>query len=186
MVKSIYEGSFIINRKMPVKSAFFMLSTKFLHLFIPWLVIHFSTNSQVCHSTNTAPWNRYPLGRNFRQGFVVSAHGQQALQSKRFSFSLKKCVIQYINCLVKSIYEIFSYKMISWLWISSRQVRMDVSMSSNLALFLGCNGATKSHHWWLCQEKSHRTLESLRRRWQLNPAWVLASSHYASYDNEWV
>ena len=31
----IYEGSFIINRKMPVKSAFFMLSTKFLHLFIP-------------------------------------------------------------------------------------------------------------------------------------------------------
>ena len=31
----IYEGSFIINRKMPVKSAFFMLSTKFLHVFIP-------------------------------------------------------------------------------------------------------------------------------------------------------
>ena len=31
----IYEGSFIINRKMPVKSAFFMLSTNFLHVFIP-------------------------------------------------------------------------------------------------------------------------------------------------------
>ena len=30
-----YEGSFIINRKMPAKSAFFMLSTKFLHVFIP-------------------------------------------------------------------------------------------------------------------------------------------------------
>ena len=31
----LYEGSFIIKRKMPIKSAFFMLSTKFLHVFIP-------------------------------------------------------------------------------------------------------------------------------------------------------
>ncbi|GFS14839.1 presequence protease, mitochondrial [Elysia marginata] len=31
---SMYEGSFIMSRKMLVKSAFFMLSTKFLHVFI--------------------------------------------------------------------------------------------------------------------------------------------------------
>ncbi|GFR58586.1 galactoside 2-alpha-L-fucosyltransferase [Elysia marginata] len=41
----------------------------------------FDQSSQVCQHTSAyaAPWNRYSLGRNFRQGFVaISAHGQQA------------------------------------------------------------------------------------------------------------
>ncbi|KAK3763783.1 hypothetical protein RRG08_065746 [Elysia crispata] len=45
--------------------------------------------SQVCQHTsaNAAPWNRYPLGRNFRQEFVaISAHGQQALHRHQSAF----------------------------------------------------------------------------------------------------
>ncbi|GFR99882.1 hypothetical protein ElyMa_004539500 [Elysia marginata] len=71
---------------MPVKSAFFMLSTTCSYIDSSFISLR---NSQVCQRTsaNAAPWNRYPLGRKFRQGFVaISAHGQQALHRHQSDF----------------------------------------------------------------------------------------------------
>ena len=96
---------------MPVKSAFFMLSTKFLHLFITLTRPSFLyVDSQVCQhsSTNGAPWNRYPLGRNFRQGFCSHFRTwstSSLSSSKRFPASsrfsgAKEVIIRWCEGLV--------------------------------------------------------------------------------------
>ena len=86
----LYEGSFINNRKNACKSAFFYAINKILarvHTLTRPSFLY--VTAQVCQHTsaNAAPWNRYPLGRNFRQGFVaISAHGQQTLHRHQSAF----------------------------------------------------------------------------------------------------